>query len=461
MTAPAPEQQVQLQRRLGLFSATCLVVANMIGTGIFTTSGYILGQLGSSAALLACWLIGGVFALCGALCYAELGANFPRAGGEYVFLRQGLGQGPAFLSGWISLVVGFSAPIAAAAIALSVYLRPWLGITDQPWAAWTPGGVTVAAVSPVTLVAAGVIVLLSLVHYLGVVLGSRVQNLLTVFKLTILAAFLAGGFWVLPHGPSPWQGPGLGAAILDGRFAVSLILVSFAYSGWNAAAYLGGEIKNPVRNIPAALIGGTVLVCVVYLLINLLYVKALPGRSMAGVLEVGAAAAQALFGQRVGGYFGLAIALGLLSVLSSMIMTGPRVYYAMSRDGLFFSALGRVSPRRGTPAASIFLQAALALVMVFTASFETLLIYIGFTLSLCSLLTVVGLIRLRRQGRLDAAFKSPGHPLPSLLFVAGNLWIITHSLVSQPLAPVWGLITIGAGGLVYIYFRRRQGRTPC
>jgi APA family basic amino acid/polyamine antiporter len=443
-----------LQRRLGLFSATSLVVANMIGTGIFTTSGFILERLGDPWSLLWCWLAGGLLALAGALCYGELGANLPRTGGEYVFLRRSLGPAVAFVSGWISLIVGFSAPIAASAIALAAYLLPALGL-ESGWQ-WQleVGGRAWLRLTPQAGLALGAIGGLSLVHWAGLVLGARVQNCLTVLKLAILGVFLAAGFvW----GRGSWEhlaADPASATLLSGDFAVALVFVMFAYSGWNAAAYLGGEIKDPARNIPRALALGAGLVTLLYLAINLLYLYALPPERMSGVLELGSAAARALFGPAAGAWFGLAIAGGLLSVLSAMIVAGPRVYYAMAADGLFFASLARVN-RRGTPGAAIAWQAAIAGAMVLTASFDALLIYIGFTLSLFAALTVAGLMVLRRRGELAAGYRTPGYPLTPAVFILASLWIVAHSLATSPLAPVWGLATMAAGAGVYGWFRRR------
>ncbi|MFO8049469.1 MAG: amino acid permease [Desulfosudaceae bacterium] len=444
-----------LKREIGLFSATVLVIANMIGTGIFTTSGFIMAELGDPRIMLLCWLCGGLFALCGALCYGELGARFPRAGGEYVFLRESFGRPMAFLSGWISLVVGFSAPIAAAAIAFATYgFRAFGAAGDSGWR-FSLGDVEVLVFSPVTLTAVAIILVFSLVHYHSLLTGSRVQNALTVFKILFIIIFIAAGFWVgqgsfahfhktIPVSTSPAE-----------QFAVSLIFVSFAFSGWNAAAYLGGEIKNPTRNIPAALLMGTVFVVLLYLLLNVVYVYALPAGAMSGVMEVGAAAATALFGEGISRLFIGAVALGILSVLSAMIMAGPRVYYAMAADGVFFRPFGKVNRRHKTPSSSIFLQAAIASLMVITTSFNALLIYIGFTLALFAMLTVIGLMRIRiRQGRTKG-YRTPAYPLPPLLFILGSAWIIFFSIKSRPLASLFGLGTIAAGLLLYFYFAYR------
>jgi len=448
----------ELKRAIGLPSATILVIANMVGTGVFTTSGFIIAEVGSPESMLLCWLVGGVFALCGALCYAELGALFPKAGGEYVFLRESLGKPLGFVSGWVSLIVGFSAPIAAASIAFATYCFRLFPQLDG-WRLTIPLlGLDVVKISPMTMLALSVIVVFSFVHYHSVSLGTRVQNGLTVFKITLIVVFIAAGFWI-GHGSAEHLFYAFDTgSIFRKEFAVSLIFVSFAYSGWNAAAYLGGEIKNPSRNIPWALVTGTLLVMCLYVLLNLVYVYALPPQEMKGVLEVGAKSATFLFGDHVSRFFTGAIALGLLSVLSAMIMAGPRVYYAMAKDGVFFELFGKVNKLHKTPAHAIFLQAGIAMIMVATASFDKLLIYIGFTLSLCACLTVVGMILLRlRQPGLKREYKTPGYPVTPILFVLGNLWIIYFSIKSKPIASLIGLGTIGIGLLVYLCFRKRIG----
>jgi APA family basic amino acid/polyamine antiporter len=447
-----------LKREMGVFSATALVVANMVGTGIFTTSGFISGELGSPQGLLLTWFVGGLFALSGALCYGELGAMFPEAGGEYVFLRESFGKATAFLSGWISMVVGFSAPIAAAAVAFATYLFQCFPI--NPTAGWILGwsAVPFLKVTSVELTAVAVIVLLSLVHYHSLLLGSRVQNALTVLKATFLSAFVVLGFLLgrgsTLHFSVTWD-PCL---LFKKEFAVSLVFVSFAYSGWNAAAYLGAEIKNPKSSIPLALACGTGIVTALYLLINVVYAWALPVSEMRGVLHIGAKASTALFGAGIGRYLSGAIAIGLLSVLSAMIMAGPRVYYAMSKDGIFFAVFARVREHHGTPGCAIFLQAVIAASMVLTASFETLLLYIGLTLSLSAMITVLGLMRLRMgRFRSRGAYGTLAYPLTPLFFVLGNLLIVSSAIYSKPATALSVFGTILLGLLFYAYFRRRKG----
>jgi len=446
-----------LKREIGLFSATILVIANMVGTGIFTTSGFIMEELGNPQAMLLCWLVGGIFALCGALCYGELGAMFPRAGGEYVFLRESFGKGMGFLSGWISLIVGFSAPIAAAAIAFATYFFRILPASFSAKLTAPFLEIGILAISPITMLATTVIIIFSLIHYHSIFLGARVQNSLTIFKVCLIVVFVAAGF-CLGQGSTENFSQGLEISLIfQDKFAISLIFITFAYSGWNAAAYLGGEIKNPVRNIPLALFTGTALVVCLYLLLNIVYIYALSPAEMSGVLEVGTKSAVSLFGDNISRYFSGAIALGILSVLSAMIMTGPRVYYAMSKDGVFFELFGKINGLRQTPVYAIFLQAVIAIIMVITASFDKLLLYIGFTLSLCAMLTVVGMMLLRiKKPDLKRSYKTFGYPVTPLLFILGNLWIIYFCIKSRPITSLFGLGTIGLGILFYSYFRRKN-----
>lgn len=447
-----------LQRELGLSSATVLVIANMVGTGIFTTSGFILAELGSPQALLLCWLFGGLFALTGALCYGELGAMMPQAGGEYIYLKRSFGPLPAFLSGWISLIVGFSAPIAAAGIACATYLLGSAGA--RPWYTLTLLDTRIFSISPASMLAIAAVIIFSLVHYHSLKLGQRVQNYLTTFKIAFILVLGIGGL-LFGNGDSS-RLTGLfsaGTFSLNGSaFAVSLIFVSFAYSGWNAAAYLGGEIRQPERNLPLALLVGTVFVSLCYLLLNLVYLYALPVSTMQGMLEVGTEAANSLFGRQAGSIIGLAIALGLLSVLSAMIMAGPRVYYAMAKDGLFFRSFGQVNSKHHTPTLAIMFQATIAGIMILSATFDALLIYIGFTLSLAAMLTIIGLIKLRiTRPDIPRPYRTWGFPFTPLFFVIGNLWIVIHSILSQPAVALYGFGTIAIGWVAFRFFARQTG----
>lgn len=431
----------ELNRELGLFSATIVVIANMIGTGIFTTSGLILAKVSDPITFGLCWLIGGIFALCGALCYAELGVRYPKAGGEYIYLREAFGPSLGFLSGWLSLIVGFSAPIAAVAMAFATYLFPGAG----------------QAIA--NALACGVILCFTLLHYHSLRCGIQVQNGLTLIKVGIIVTLVVAAF-VAGRGDLSHFETGIWADDLFSiNSAVALIFISFAYSGWNAACYLGGEIHDPEYNLPRALAIGTVTVTILYLALNGVFLYALPPQEMAGRTDIGTLAATALFGPTAGRWLGLAIAVGLLSVLSAMIMTGPRVYLAMARDKVFFPVFGRLSGLHRTPAASIFLQATLAIVMVLTSTFESLLIYIGFTLSLSAMLTVTGMMLLRHHKPIPAqCYRTPGYPFVPAIFILGNGWIIYFVVQSQPIASLFGLATIALGLFTYGAFRFKTKR---
>jgi APA family basic amino acid/polyamine antiporter len=444
----------QLKREIGLYSAIAIVVSNMVGTGIFTTSGYILETVGNTSTLLLGWTVGGVFALCGALCYGELGARYPQAGGEYVYLREAYGKPVAFLSGWISLIVGFSAPIAAGAIAFSTYLLRAFGIRYDIYPIFSVFGVPLFSLSLPVFLAIAVVVLLSILHAHSLHIGSRVQNLLTLFKVVLVVGFICAGYFASQRSVGAVsQTFSFDVKVLDGNFAVALIYISFAYSGWNAAAYLGGEIKKPSRNIPMAMLIGTVAVTSLYLLLNFVYLLALPPEEMAGVMEVAAAAGVRLFGPEISRWVNGAISLGLLSVISAMIMAGPRVYYAMARDGIFFPSFGNVSDTRHTPIHAIGLQAAIAIIMMVSASYDKLLVYIGFTLSLFAILTVIGLMRVRCQSPGNASeYRTWGYPVTPLVFLLGNLWIVIFSVKSRSAPAIWGLLTICTGLGMYVCF---------
>ncbi len=301
------------------------------------------------------------------------------------------------------------------------------------------------------------IVLLSVVHYHSLVFGSRIQNGLTIFKLSLVVIFIAAGL-LLGDGSAANFSKGLDIrSVLQDKFAVSLIFISFAYSGWNAAAYLGGEIKNPGRNIPLSLLAGTLVVMFLYLLLNVVYIYALPVEQMKGVLEIGTKSAVSLFGKDVSRYFSGAIAVGLLSVLSAMIMAGPRVYYAMAKDGVFFKLFGKVNSLHRTPVYAIVLQAGIAILMVITASFDKLLLYIGFTLSFFAMLTVVGMIILRvKEPGAIRNYKTVLYPVTPVFFVLGNLWIIYFSIKSRPVTSLFGIGTMALGALIYLVFRKKR-----
>jgi APA family basic amino acid/polyamine antiporter len=448
---PAPEG-TRLRRELTLVSATALVVSNMIGTGIFTTTGFLAGDLGRPSLVLAVWLVGALVAVAGCITYAELGINFPRSGGEYVYLREAWGPACGFLSGWISFFAGFAAPVAAGALAFSEYLGhflPSLSVGAQARSAafgWLHLGNG-------QFVALGVVAAFTVVNIVGLKLASRLQNVLTALKLGILGTFLALAFTA---GHGDWSHFTLAATrtsphSVSAQFAVSLIFVMFAYSGWNAATYVAEEMRTPEQTLPSALLLGTGLVASFYLALNVAFIYALPLEALKGVVRVGATAASALFGSGIGGLFSGIMAVAVLSCVSAMVIVGPRVYYAMAQDGCFFSSAARVHARWQTPARAVLYQAIASGVMVLTGTFERLIYYIGFALILFAALASAGVFRMRRRPnwkRLPAV--SWCYPLVPSVFVGASMWMLAYTLYLRPTESLLALLTIACGLAVYV-----------
>lgn len=445
-----------LKRELTLIGATALVISNMIGTGIFTTSGFLARDLGQPLWVLAVWVCGAIVAIAGCLVYAELAVNLPRSGGEYVYLREAWGPGWGFLSGWVSFFAGFSAPVAAAALAFSAYvsnLFPSLGAGPVRGASSS-----LLHLGRGDLLAVSLIVAFGALNIAGLKLAAQLQNALTVVKVGALAGFVIVG---LAWGKGDWahfatSTPRLTSHPLPLEFAVSLTFVMFAYSGWNAATYMTEEIRRPERNLPRALVGGTVIVALIYLASNIVFIYALPLGSMRGVLAIGSAAAAALFGGRGGDIFSAIVAAALLSCISAMMMAGPRVYYAMALDGYFPAGARKVHRRRATPVAAILAQTVAAGIMVVTGTFEALLYYIGFMLVLFSGLAAAGIIKLRRRpGWSRLRPLSTAWPLIPSLFVIATAGMLVSTIRLRPHESLLGCITVASGAVLYIWKFRR------
>ncbi len=441
-----------LQRRLGVTSATALVVSNMIGTGIFTTTGFLAGDLGAPWLVIGIWLVGAVFALAGALCYSELGVNFPMSGGEYVYLTRAYGPLWGFLSGWVSFFAGFSAPIAAAALAFARYLGfifPSLA-QESPALRWDFGGVT-WQVGGAQVLAAGLVLALTLLNCVGLVLVSRVQNALTVIKVAIIAGFVLLGLSV---GQGSWEHFGASAertssSPLLEQFAISLFWVMFGYSGWNAATYVAEELREPHRTLPRALILGTAIVTLLYLGLNVVFIFGTSLETMKGVVAVGALAASQLSGAQVAGIFGALMALAIVSTVNAMITIGPRVDYAMAMDGAFVSVAAQVSKRSRVPVFAILCQGACAILMTFT-SFPQLVTYIGFSLTFFTVLAVSSLFVFRRSPewqRLPVV--SVAFPLVPATFLLIGGWMIYYGFMLRPAISAAAVLTLATGAAVY------------
>jgi amino acid transporter len=428
--------RMQRAREMGLVTVVALVVANMVGAGVFTTSGFALADLGEPRYVLWAWAVGGAVALCGALSYAGLTRRFPESGGEYWFLSRCFGPLLGFLAGWVSLLAGFSAPIAVSALALEAYLGPLVGLEG--------GGKWLASAAVVFAFAA---------HGLWRREGLWLQNAAVALKLVLLVGFVALGAAQLPE-LEPASAT-RGAPLDWGAFAVTLVWISFSYSGWNATSYVAGEVRDPRRTAGRSLWLGCAVVALVYLGLNLVFLGAAPREELAGRPDVALVAARALGGEALGRVVSGLVALALYTSISAMMLAGPRVYSRMAQDGLFPA---RLAFRGEVPLAAVAFQAAVALVIVWWSDLQELLGYVGFTLSLSSAAAVLGLLRLRlREGA--AAVPVPGFPLTPLVYLVVTSWCAVYLVRREPDSALLGLATAALGLPIYALFRWRARRT--
>ena len=442
---------MNLSRKIGLVSATSIVVANMIGAGIFTTSGLILANTHDPILLLILWFIGGIIALCGALSYGELGAAMPEAGGEYLFLAKLYHPLIGFLSGWTSLLVGFSAPIAASAIGSSEYLIQAFPNTGHRLFEATG----VSAAFWMKTLAIVIIMSFTILHAKGVKSGTKVQNILTGLKVLIITVMIVAAFLSGKGDTSHfWVGTPQNTSSIWYTFGLSLMWILFAYSGWNASTYIGSEIKQPGKNLPRSLVAGTTLVIILYLLLNIVFVYAIPPDKMKGVIAVGSLAMGNLFGSSIEKLFSLMIALALFSSLSAFIIIGPRVYYAMARDHLFFKSIAKVHPSHHVPSKAIIAQGILAIIYVLTGSFEQILTYMGFSLSIFPILAVFGIFILRKK--VNQHQKMPGYPFVPIIFILASVSILILAFLNRPLESSLAIAILILGIPVYYFFYRRE-----
>jgi len=450
-------KSTSLLRQLGIGSAVALVISNMIGTGILTTSGFLAGQLGSAQLVLAIWGVGAVCALAGAFCYSELGVNFPSSGGEYVYLTEAYGPTWGFMTGWISFFAGFSAPIAAAALAFSDYLGHfWSALRlESAWVVFGAGAWQLK-LGAAQVLASGVITLFTLINCVGIRRTARVQNVLTSLKIVIILAFLGIGF---AFGTGSWGNfshPAVRtvATPLFSQFFVSLFYIYVAYSGWNAATYVAEELEHPARTLPWSLTYGTALVAALFIGLNVLFIYAVPLNEMKGVVAVGALAARHLFGPAVAGVFSAGMALSLLATVNAEVTIGPRVYYAMAKNGAFFSVAAKVDPRWHTPVIAIVCQGVCSILMT-VSPFLNLLLYIGLLLNFFAVLSVGSLFVFRRRpGWQKLAVVSFAFPLVPAFFVAVGIWMTVLGVMLRPAISAVAVLTVAVGAAVY-HFRLR------
>jgi len=410
----------------------------MIGAGVFTTSGFALGDLGSREFVMWAWMAGGVIALCGALSYGALGRRFPESGGEYLFLSRMIHPLAGFLAGWVSLLAGFTAPIAAAALGLQAYVGYVVELDVRP--EWI--GTTAIAMA-------------GLIHGLRFREGVWLQNAAVALKLALIFGFVGYGLSALPAMQEPASRAGEPAEFVWGAFAVTLVWVSFSYSGWNAAVYIAGEVRDPERSLRRSLLLGTSVVMTLYLGLNAVFLYSVPIEELAGRAEVGAIAAGALGGEWLTRGVAGVVALALFTSIWSMVMAGPRVYAKMAEDGLFprfFEADG------DTPTAAIGLQTVAAIVVVWTSGLAELFSYIGFTLGVSAAITVCALMALRWREGADRV-RVPGFPVVPLIFVAATVWGATFVVLREPVQAAMGLGTALLGVPLYYWMRSHGSRS--
>ena len=454
-----------LLRQLGLFSATALVVSNMIGTVIFTGTGFLAGQLGSPNLVLSIWVVGGAVAFLGAICYSELGINFPSSGGEYVYLTRAFGPTWGFMTGWASFFAGFSAPIAAAALAFSEYLGHFFPALSQENAPVILGsGEWAIRLGGAQAVACGLVAIFTVLNIFGVQRVARVQNVLTGAKVLVLLTFIVLGFTIGDGHTANFAMTATRdvSTPLIAQFAISLVWVYVAYSGWNAATYVAEELRQPARTLPRALGIGTALVTVLYLLLNLVFLYAAPLEDMKGKEAVGAFAASRLFGPEVAGIFAGLMALSLMSTVNAMVTIGPRVYYAMAGNGAFPAIAGKVHPRFHTPVAAIVAQAVCTMLMTLTP-FPQLVVYIGITLNFFTVMSVIAMLLFRRQrtGWQKLRVVSFAYPLFPVLFILVGTWMTYQGIVLKPYIALATGVTLATGALVYhLRLRSREPKNP-
>jgi len=420
----------------------------MIGAGIFTTSGLLMADLKSPMIMMALWLVGGIIAFAGAMCYGEIGASIPKAGGEYAFLSKIYNPRLGFLSGWVSFVVGFSAPIAASSIGFSEYLyRAIPFIFDNSW-------IGIAGMKKVYSIL--IITIFTLVHLRGVDFGAKVQNYLTLLKVLLVVGLILFGF-SLGKGDFDHlqikQGISLGGLSWK-TIGLSLMWIMFAFSGWNASVYIGSEIKRPERNIPLSLLLGTGIVAVLYLLINLLFIYAIPAPEMEGVIAIGGLALDKLFGPHFESLFSLLVAFALFSSISAFIILGPRVYFAMASDGHFFKFASKVHPKYQVPSYSIIFQALISIVIILSGTFDQILTYMGFSLGIFPIITIFGLFKLRRQNK--SVLKLPGYPFTPIIYIVAGVIMLFLSFLERPMESGIAIFTILAGLPAYYLFGKSK-----
>lgn len=431
----------QRKNKFGLLTVISIVIANMVGTGVFTSLGFQVAGIRSGFALLMLWALGGVVALCGAFAYSELSRYFPRSGGEYNFLSRLYHPAVGFLAGWISITVGFAAPVAAAAIAFGQYFHSAVDVTR-----YFPE--FLGHLSTPSLLAICLIILLTALHATNKHWGAVFQNTMTLLKISFILLLIILGIILGKNvhlGFSP--GPAAWSDIISPAFAISMYFVSYSYSGWNAAAYILSEVKEPSKNISRSLITGTGIVIVLYILLNFVFLYTVPVDELNGKIEIGYIFTQKVMGGTSGTAFGLVIAFLLISSVSSMIIVGPRVYHVIGEDYPLLRFLSK--KKNDVPYFAIILQSLISIIFIITSTFEQVIIFVGFTLNLFTFLAVLGLFIFRKKHKEIIPVKGFGYPYIPAFFLLVSTWILVYGFIYKPVESLAGLLITGSGLVVY------------
>lgn len=451
---PEPE----LQRRIGLFDATMIMVGLVIGSGIFLSTGIIAESIPSASLILLAWVVGGLLTLAGAFTYAELGAAMPQAGGQYVYIHKAYGELAAFLFGWVFFFAYISGGIASLALALVAYLTYFFPLlsADNLLFVLGDGGFSVSA-GQVAGIAA--IALFTIVNYLGVGLGKTIQNVLTVVKLGTIAIFVFLAFTIGDKHPIDLtimpSGMTLGQAVTG--FVVALVAVSWAFDGWNNINFVAGEIVDPQKNLTRTLIYGTLIITAVYLVMNVVYLMSMPVSELAGVYQVAEVSATALLGSRAAPFVSAGVLISVLGALNASVLAGARVCYAMAKDGLFFSRAAGVHPRFRTPGFALVIQAVWSIVLVLSGTLEQIITYSIFIAVVFWVVAAASLFTLRRKyPDMPRPYKSWGYPVVPALFILASIGILLNTLLEKPVESLLGVGLIATGFPAYFYWRRNK-----
>ena len=466
MNSPGAEKNTKpgLTRQLGLFDSTMMMVGIVIGSGIFLTTGIMAQYIPSAGLILLAWVVGGLLILAGALTYAELGAALPEAGGQYVYLREAYGPLYGFLFGWKMFLVNMTGSIAALGVAFAVYFGRFFPSLSTKKMIFSIGIKIFNknfeySPSMGQVVAVAVIIVLSAFNYIGVSFGKIIQNILTVIKIGTILTFIILGFTIGKGAPVDFalNPTGLSFGQLITGFGVALIAVSWAFDGWNNINYVAGEIKNPKRNIPFALVFGTIGIIILYILLNYIYFLALPIKKMAGVVPIAEKVTTTLYGTTAAGLISAVVLISVLGALNGAIFVGPRVYYAMARDKLFFQRVGKIHPRFRTPGFSILVQAVWASILALIGTFEQLFTFAMFAGILFWIAAAAAVFTLRKKfPDLPRPYKTWGYPVVPMVFIFALSGVLLNALIEKPVESLSGLGFLIIGIPVYYLWKKKS-----